>query len=34
MLLNTHKKRSIWIRNYIEVRGAGRITRLGRGGEG
>ena len=34
MLLNTHTKRSIWIRNYREVRGAGRITRWGRGWEG
>ena len=34
MLLNTHTKRSIWIRNYREVRGAGRITGWGRGWEG
>ena len=33
MLLNTHTKRSIWIRNYREVRGAGRITGWGRGWE-
>lgn len=34
MLLNTHTKRSIWIRNYREIRGAGRITGWGRGWEG